>query len=311
MDYKLKCKICKKTFYGDKKRLYCSKDCELAAKRKRRKKEKINSKTEQERRREYNKKYYLKSRHLMTKKYQREQENKKRKEKEYGDQWIKDNQIKRAEYRKRSRIRKRGWFDDYKKTLKCEVCGYDKCPEALDFHHKDGKKKEMNISQSLNRKGKEEILKELEKCIVLCANCHREFHYNEKMEEYNRRQKEYLKVLEEDKKKREIFSNYYKIVEVEFESEWIEELKKQAKHNLIVFGGNQYIKRDNGIKKRINIKIEISKKTGVPEGAVKRSIQIYNRGTEDQKRRAREGIDSINKIYRELEPIRYSKNFLI
>lgn len=67
---------------------------------------------------------------------------------------------------------------------KCEKCGYDKCIGALDFHHVDPTEKDFNISKikhkSLKSINKPEILQELDKCILLCANCHREEHYNEK-----------------------------------------------------------------------------------------------------------------------------------
>lgn len=57
---------------------------------------------------------------------------------------------------------------------KCQVCGYDKCKDALDFHHLDSSKKGYNIGQS--SKSFQSKKDELDKCIMLCANCHREFH---------------------------------------------------------------------------------------------------------------------------------------
>lgn len=68
------------------------------------------------------------------------------------------------------------WFYEYKRTLKCENCGNNDY-RCLDFHHKIQSDKENTVSNMLaDNKGKEEILKEIEKCIVLCANCHRELH---------------------------------------------------------------------------------------------------------------------------------------
>jgi len=55
----------------------------------------------------------------------------------------------------------------------CTKCGYNKCTEALDFHHVG--KKDFLISSHYNRKW-ETLRKELDKCILLCANCHRELH---------------------------------------------------------------------------------------------------------------------------------------
>lgn len=58
---------------------------------------------------------------------------------------------------------------------KCEICGYDKCIDALEFHHKNPDEKDFGISSGETRSwGK--IKKELDKCIMLCANCHREIH---------------------------------------------------------------------------------------------------------------------------------------
>ena len=62
---------------------------------------------------------------------------------------------------------------------KCSRCGYDKCLKALDFHHKEGKRKKT-ISQMIYKTHPyrwEVIKKELNKCELLCANCHRELHY--------------------------------------------------------------------------------------------------------------------------------------
>jgi|SRR6056300_57346 hypothetical protein len=57
---------------------------------------------------------------------------------------------------------------------KCEFCGYDKCIEALEFHHIDETTKEFAISGST--KSLEKQKKEADKCYMLCANCHRELH---------------------------------------------------------------------------------------------------------------------------------------
>lgn len=65
---------------------------------------------------------------------------------------------------------------------KCQKCGYNKCEGALQFHHRDPKEKEFQISQvnlnettfSLNK-----ILEEVDKCDLLCSNCHAEIHYME------------------------------------------------------------------------------------------------------------------------------------
>lgn len=60
---------------------------------------------------------------------------------------------------------------------KCEKCGYNKCVAALEFHHLDPKEKEFALSD-YRKLFKEKVLinKELDKCMLLCANCHREEH---------------------------------------------------------------------------------------------------------------------------------------
>lgn len=60
---------------------------------------------------------------------------------------------------------------------KCCNCGYDKCNGALDFHHIDPSIKEYNISDMLRRLMKTAlIVTEAKKCVLLCRNCHAEYH---------------------------------------------------------------------------------------------------------------------------------------
>lgn len=71
-------------------------------------------------------------------------------------------------------------FVTYKKLLKCLHCGNTDF-RVMEFHHVDASKKERNISDLLARKNSwQNIMKELKKCICLCANCHRLVHYVEK-----------------------------------------------------------------------------------------------------------------------------------
>jgi hypothetical protein len=68
---------------------------------------------------------------------------------------------------------------DYKGG-KCKICGYDKCVGALDLHHRDPSKKNFtfsHIKMTSFEKNKNKICQELDKCDLLCANCHREIHF--------------------------------------------------------------------------------------------------------------------------------------
>lgn len=55
---------------------------------------------------------------------------------------------------------------------KCVLCGYNKCVWALDFHHIDPNTKSFSISSTV--KSIDTLKKEADKCVLLCANCHRE-----------------------------------------------------------------------------------------------------------------------------------------
>ena len=62
---------------------------------------------------------------------------------------------------------------DYKGG-RCQLCGYDKYQGALDLHHIDRKEKEFSISDKGHSRSWERVKKELDKCFLVCANCHRE-----------------------------------------------------------------------------------------------------------------------------------------
>lgn len=67
-------------------------------------------------------------------------------------------------------------YIDYKGG-KCEICGYNKCISALTFHHINPDEKEFTIShrQSISF---ENMKAEIDKCQLLCCNCHNEIHYD-------------------------------------------------------------------------------------------------------------------------------------
>lgn len=63
---------------------------------------------------------------------------------------------------------------DYKGG-KCEICGYHKCLRSLHFHHKNPKEKDFGISGNHGLSW-DKIVNELDKCVLLCSNCHFEVH---------------------------------------------------------------------------------------------------------------------------------------
>ena len=58
----------------------------------------------------------------------------------------------------------------------CTRCGYNKSLAALEFHHLDPEEKEFTWNK-MRLVSEDKLKKELDKCILLCANCHREEHY--------------------------------------------------------------------------------------------------------------------------------------
>jgi hypothetical protein len=60
---------------------------------------------------------------------------------------------------------------------KCSRCGYDKCIAALEFDHIDPVGKKFSMSDKGLTRSWDKIAAELDKCQLLCANCHRERHY--------------------------------------------------------------------------------------------------------------------------------------
>jgi hypothetical protein len=60
---------------------------------------------------------------------------------------------------------------------KCVICSYNKCPAALEFHHRNPDEKDFTISHLSTVILSDEVKNELDKCDLLCSNCHREKHY--------------------------------------------------------------------------------------------------------------------------------------
>ena len=59
---------------------------------------------------------------------------------------------------------------------RCMICGYSKCVEALDFHHIDPKTKSFGLGLGGLTRSWERVKNEADKCMLICANCHREVH---------------------------------------------------------------------------------------------------------------------------------------
>jgi len=107
--------------------------------------------------------------------------------KEYAKDRYKNNPKERKRIRKNSFRRHRSKKEYLIKYLggKCTICGFMGCPASFDFHHKNPEKKKFAVSSQCGSFTLNRLIKEAEKCILLCANCHRELHYAEKDDGYH------------------------------------------------------------------------------------------------------------------------------
>jgi hypothetical protein len=92
-------------------------------------------------------------------------------------QWLSPDAFKKAKTRSRGSykdtyLRGKKYVDEYKIKKGCACCGYNKHASALDFDHLDPSTKSMAVSQMLALSFKR-LKNEINKCQVLCANCHR------------------------------------------------------------------------------------------------------------------------------------------
>lgn len=106
-------------------------------------------------------------------------------QKQYTKKHYKDN---KQYYIKKSNLRTknlRKWIREYKANLSCGRCGENHIA-CIEFHHSDPKIKDLDISRVAGRGWSiERLLKEINKCEVVCSNCHRKLHY-----EFKKKQKQ-------------------------------------------------------------------------------------------------------------------------
>jgi len=85
----------------------------------------------------------------------------------------------RAEYMKTAVVKRRKKLKEMAIEYgggKCQVCGYDRCKRALSFHHKEPSQKDFGLSSRGLTRSWEKTKTEIDKCILVCANCHMEIH---------------------------------------------------------------------------------------------------------------------------------------
>lgn len=143
---------------------------------------------------------------------------------------------------------------------KCEICGYDKCIDALQFHHKDPNTKEFEIGNG-NIRSLTKLKKEADKCVLVCCRCHVEIHSEirnneerKKREEINKNildfnkittKKIYNKPKEEDVLKiKEMIENGYTTISIAKKMNFAPTTLKRfmVKYNLENFNNSSILK---------------------------------------------------------------------
>ncbi len=95
-------------------------------------------------------------------------------EKELKKLYYQENKEKIKEYQLGRYHSLKQIFNDWRKTLSCERCGENEV-SCLEFHHCNPSEKELNVIKMIPR-GLNSLIKEMKKCIVVCANCHCKIH---------------------------------------------------------------------------------------------------------------------------------------
>jgi hypothetical protein len=86
-------------------------------------------------------------------------------------------------YKNQQKTNKKTFQNNIKQILKelkingCSICGYDKNQSVLEFHHVNPKYKSFPIAHGIRNHTNERVAEELNKCILVCANCHKEIEF--------------------------------------------------------------------------------------------------------------------------------------
>lgn len=94
----------------------------------------------------------------------------------YNGKHYRSNKKRYALKAKKHRSKIAEYVKSYKISKGCKYCGYNKCNRALHFHHRNPRQKNFDINKGCVVGGFETVKLEIEKCDVVCANCHAEIH---------------------------------------------------------------------------------------------------------------------------------------
>jgi hypothetical protein len=101
------------------------------------------------------------------------------KQKTYANTYYQNNKAKVLATTKASVKKYKEQWRSFKATLSCVKCGQNH-PATLDFHHIDRSTKEASVNKLIKYRAFKRAMEEVKKCVVLCANCHRIHHHDER-----------------------------------------------------------------------------------------------------------------------------------
>lgn len=141
-------------------------------------------KNNKERVREIRKKYYEKNKDKLNAKtkenYKKNYYKYRERALKQGREYYKKNKVEIYTRKKKVIKEHQDFVLNYKRDKSCSICYYKEYPEILEFHHKRRADKSFTIGKKYNKNLK--LLKsEMDKCVLLCPNCHRWLHYQESM----------------------------------------------------------------------------------------------------------------------------------
>lgn len=97
--------------------------------------------------------------------------------KNYDSEYYQKDKSKIRNITKKYKNKVKEWYDSFRKNLKCEKCSENRY-WVLEWHHLDPNQKEFTVGNMVySGYSIETIKKEIDKCICVCANCHKDIHY--------------------------------------------------------------------------------------------------------------------------------------
>ena len=100
-------------------------------------------------------------------------------------EYYKENKDRFRKHNKANKRRNAEYVQQAKLGGKCARCGWDEHPCALDFHHLDPTKKIKEVASMVSGSSIQRIQEEIDKCLLVCANCHRILHHEQKQNKSN------------------------------------------------------------------------------------------------------------------------------